>query len=115
MCTIDLFNCGTQQWLFTSQQTAPQEEPLVKTMKHNRCMQTKVGLSQSPLDPPLGAPGAGLKGWHGVAQHPLKCECPPPPLVPIYGIGQEDCQSDNAQRHWMRVLLIAACQLDNAA
>lgn len=27
MCTIDLFHCGSQQWLFAPQHTAPQEEP----------------------------------------------------------------------------------------
>lgn len=27
MCTIDSFHCGSQQWLFAPQHTAPQEEP----------------------------------------------------------------------------------------
>lgn len=37
MCTIDLFHCGSQQWLFAPQHRAPQEEPAEHTETQSLC------------------------------------------------------------------------------
>lgn len=46
MCTIDLFHCGSQQWLFAPQHTAPQEEPGEHT--ETQSLQTKRGCPSLP-------------------------------------------------------------------
>lgn len=48
MCTIDFFHCGSQQWLFAPQHTAPQEEA-GRTHWNTIASQTKRGLPRSAL------------------------------------------------------------------
>lgn len=46
MCTIDLFHCGSQQWLFAPQHRAPQEEPVEHA--ETQSLQTKRGCPSLP-------------------------------------------------------------------
>ncbi|KAK2919775.1 hypothetical protein Q8A73_001979 [Channa argus] len=55
MCTIDLFHCDSQQWLFAPQHRAPQEEPVEHT--ETQSLQTKRGSSQSAQLTPGARPG----------------------------------------------------------
>ena len=48
ICTIDLFHCGSQRWLFAPQQTAPQEEPGRPTETQSLYGQTERGCPDPP-------------------------------------------------------------------